>query len=246
VVTSRSVVVALAVGLLATGAPTATAGTVSLSSTGVLVVTASDSESNAFQITRDHRGATPLYLISDEKFALSTSAPCVKGGVAASTYPGTKAVTCPASAVTKVVAKTKDRNDTLAMKVLLGVFTWPLPAGPPTELVGGSGGDTLNGGGGQDRISGGDGDDLLWGGPGNDTIRGEQGADVLGGHHGDDRLHGGPGVDILLGQDGNDLLDTVDYRAGDQGWCGNGVDRWLRDSGDAPVSNLPHDCERLS
>jgi Ca2+-binding RTX toxin-like protein len=66
-------------------------------------------------------------------------------------------------------------------------------------LKGGTQDDELYGEEGNDTLGGYDGDDLLLGGAGRDTLMGDAGNDRLDGGAGADKLHGGPGDDILYG-----------------------------------------------
>ena len=84
------------------------------------------------------------------------------------------------------------------------------------NIVGGSGGDTLNGDAGPNTIAGGKGVDTLNGlagadqldgGPGKDVLNGGDDGDTLTGGTDDDQLFGDSAVDTLRGGPGNDQLD---------------------------------------
>ncbi len=105
-------------------------------------------------------------------------------------------------------------NDTLSLNEANG----PLVA---SQLIGGSGNDTLSGGSatdtldgqdGNDTLNGNGGNDVLNGGSGNDTINGGAGADMINGMDGDDTVNGGLGNDFFFGASGN---DTFVYSEGD-------------------------------
>ncbi len=90
-------------------------------------------------------------------------------------------VACPASGVTRVFARTRDRNDVIDVGALTVRAT----------LYDGDGNDVAYGGGGHDNIGG---------GAGNDTLAGRGGNDILHGWspEGADRLIGGGGVDTAM------------------------------------------------
>jgi Ca2+-binding RTX toxin-like protein len=86
-------------------------------------------------------------------------------------------------------------------------------------FYGQAGNDTLEGGASRDRLEGGDGDDILRGGAGDDNnnslvagvvyggLYGGAGNDLLDGGEGDDYLDPGMGIDTVIGGAGNDLLN---------------------------------------
>lgn len=81
-----------------------------------------------------------------------------------------------------------------------------------SQVVGGSGDDTLSGTSSADFIFGRGGNDTVAAGDGNDRIFGEAGQDTLSGEGGDDTLVGGAGADILIGGAAN---DSYEFRRGD-------------------------------
>jgi Ca2+-binding RTX toxin-like protein len=87
------------------------------------------------------------------------------------------------------------------------------------ELYGQSGNDTLRGAGSGDRLEGDAGNDVLEGGSGGDFLEGDEG--ILVGH---DVLTGGPGLDTLQGGRGNDRLFAVDDVFNETVSCGGGTD----------------------
>jgi Ca2+-binding RTX toxin-like protein len=98
-----------------------------------------------------------------------------------------------------------------------------------TQIIAGSGDDTITGGATADYLHGGAGNDTISGGAvfddingmlGNDTAHGNAGDDWVVGGKGDDMLFGDAGGDIVWGNLGNDTLDGgdgVDQVRGGQG-----------------------------
>lgn len=107
-------------------------------------------------------------------------------------------VDCPATGMTRVIVKLRDKNDRLLQSGSVGAN---LPAGVALT------------------VNGGDGDDMLYGTKGNDTIIGARGNDNLYGAFGRDNMNGGPGNDrlqgqgLLAGESGNDYLNLF-YSSG--------------------------------
>jgi Ca2+-binding RTX toxin-like protein len=122
-----------------------------------------------------------------------------------------------------------DNDFTLTLTLVSGIGTDALVGIDVAELIGGSGGNsldasgfpgatTLTGGGGADTLLGGTGSDILSGGTGADLISGGPGADTIFGNDGNDRLlggadndslTGGSGQDTLLGEGGDDILQDL-------------------------------------
>ena len=75
-----------------------------------------------------------------------------------------------------------------------------------TQIVAGSGDQTLIGTGANELIIAGNGNDILIGGNGNDTLIGGSGNDILIGGNGTNLLQGGPGRQLLIGGNGNNML----------------------------------------
>lgn len=92
---------------------------------------------------------------------------------------GTRTATCPVGPPSRVILDLGDGNDTLTF----GSWT----GGPPVEVIGGTGNDTITGSSGPDDIDGGTGTDVLDGAGGDDVLDGGAGADVLTGGPGYDR-----------------------------------------------------------
>jgi hypothetical protein len=75
-----------------------------------------------------------------------------------------------------------------------------------------------------------------------DKFHGLGGADELLGHGAGDKLYGGgPGGDVLRGMENGDDLDNFDGYANDKGYCGDGGDNLVEDSGDQSDST----CENV-
>jgi RTX calcium-binding nonapeptide repeat (4 copies) len=91
-------------------------------------------------------------------------------------------VSCPLSAVKRVVVGLDDGDDT---------FQTSVPVWLPLEVAGHDGNDVLRGGWRNDK---------LLGGAGTDTLSGDYGADELQGGTGNDGLDGGPGDDPFGGE----------------------------------------------
>jgi Ca2+-binding RTX toxin-like protein len=87
------------------------------------------------------------------------------------------------------------------------------------ELYGNDGDDTLRGQGSGDRLEGDRGDDVLDGGTGGDFLEGDEGI-----HPGGDTLTGGAGLDVFQGGRGNDKLFAVDGVFNETVSCGGGTD----------------------
>jgi len=66
-----------------------------------------------------------------------------------------------------------------------------------TNIIGGSGDDSIEGGNSKNSLSGGDGNDMLFGGGGNDKLFGGAGNDTLVGGTGNDQIYGGTGSDTV-------------------------------------------------
>jgi serralysin len=81
-----------------------------------------------------------------------------------------------------------------------------------TNLIAGSGNDTITGNAADNEIHGGAVNDAISGGIGNDSLHGEAGDDTLDGDGGNDLLSGSTGIDLLLGDSGS---DTFFYGTGD-------------------------------
>ncbi len=82
--------------------------------------------------------------------------------------------------------------------------------GRGTDLLAGSGNDTITGGNGNDTLSAGGGNDVVNAGLGNDSVSGLAGADTINGQGGSDTLLGGTGNDAIDGGIGDDNLDGGD------------------------------------
>jgi len=128
-----------------------------------------------------------------------------------------------------------------SVKVDLGAGTATNIIGTVTnisDVLGGSGDDTLTGdgqsnllrgNGGKDTIDGGGGNDILVGGPGDDTITGGDGRDLIMGGLGSDKLSGGGGEDILI--NGTTTFDT-------DGATQNAIlNFWIMDSVTTTITN---------
>jgi Ca2+-binding RTX toxin-like protein len=110
---------------------------------------------------------------------------------------------------------------------------------PQEDIIDGRGGDdiiygresddVIVGGSGNDRLLGGDGNDQLQGGDGNDYLSGGKGNDVLFGDAGDDTLIGDEGNDILIAGAGDDHLDGGD--GDDRLFAGDGDDALFGSAG---------------
>jgi Ca2+-binding RTX toxin-like protein len=123
------------------------------------------------------------------------------------------------SAVTSVVVKLGDGNDTITLTGGKGN-----PFVTASTVEGGAGNDSVTSGNGNDVLRGGGGDDRLTAGGGNDSLHGDDGNDRLYGNDGDDRLYGSFGGDQLTGGNGADLLDgglNNDKLYADDGVIGN-------------------------
>lgn len=99
-----------------------------------------------------------------------------------------------------------------------------------SQLLGGSGADTLRGGDGDDFINGGAGNNSLFGEGGDDRIIGLQGDDTILGDDGNDRIFAGNGSNRILGGAGDDLI-----------FGGTGVDRINGEGGIDQIFGLAGD-----
>ncbi|APE44744.1 hypothetical protein BOO69_16010 [Sulfitobacter alexandrii] len=98
------------------------------------------------------------------------------------------------------------------------------------EIEGGNGSDTLRGGIGNDLILGGEMADTLLGDGGFDTLQGDEGNDLINGGAGADLLRGGAGDDFIIGEDG---FDNIYGDAGnDTLYAGSSADRVFGGDGD--------------
>jgi len=112
-----------------------------------------------------------------------------------------------ASAVTSIVIRALDGNDTVRLNMPGEVVS------KPAHVFGGTGNDTVQGGSAADYIDGRDGNDLLYGYGGADKIAGDAGNDQLVGGDSSDSVAGGDGDDDIWGESGNDHM-----------WGGDGYD----------------------
>jgi hypothetical protein len=118
---------------------------------------------------------------------------------------------CPAAGITRVRIDLADREDTATITPTI-----------PTEVLGGSGADTLTTGDVADVLDGGEGNDRLATGGGDDVVTGGRGIDDI---------DAGPGTDVVRAADG--LADAVR--------CGDGADRVEADGFDT----VAIDCETV-
>jgi hypothetical protein len=118
---------------------------------------------------------------------------------------------CPAAGITRVRIDLADREDTATITPTI-----------PTEVLGGSGADTLTTGDVADVLDGGEGNDRLATGGGDDVVTGGLGIDDI---------DAGPGTDVVRAADG--LADAVR--------CGDGADRVEADGFDT----VAIDCETV-
>ncbi len=104
---------------------------------------------------------------------------------------------------------------------------------PDSQIIGGSGDDTLTGGSGADELIGQSGEDILQGmagddsligGAADDTLEGGAGIDSLFGQAGDDTLLGNAGDDVIVGLSGDDLIVWNNGDGSDQIDGGAGTD----------------------
>jgi Ca2+-binding RTX toxin-like protein len=138
-------------------------------------------------------------------------------------------------------------------------------SGSFTNILGGSGNDSLSGDSSNNYLRGGDGDDIMYGLDGNDTVYGGNGDDFISGGNGNDALYGGDGDDSIYGfagidyisggtstsvgntLDGGDDNDVIDNSAGTFGSveCGTGVNGGDSDSAllNGQESLSPNNCE---
>ena len=119
---------------------------------------------------------------------------------------------CPAAGVTRVRVDLADREDTAT-----------ITPGIPTEVLGGTGADTLTTGDVADRVDGGEGNDRLATGGGNDVVIAGLGIDDV---------DAGPGDDDVRAADG--LADAIR--------CGDGTDKVEVDAFDS----VALDCETVT
>ncbi|HEX6026786.1 MAG TPA: hypothetical protein VFZ00_32615 [Solirubrobacter sp.] len=119
---------------------------------------------------------------------------------------------CPAAGITRVRIDLADREDTATITPTI-----------PTEVLGGSGADTLTTGDVADTVNGGDGNDRLATGAGDDVVTGGLGIDDI---------DAGPGNDDVRAADG--LADAVR--------CGDGIDRVEADG----LDTVALDCETVT
>ncbi len=83
-----------------------------------------------------------------------------------------------------------------------------------TNIITGSGDDTITGNAADNEVHGGAGNDTISGGVGNDRLYGDAGDDTLIGDSGNDLLDGGAGTDVLTGGTGSDIFfDAAGYGA---------------------------------
>lgn len=90
-------------------------------------------------------------------------------------------------------------------------------------LRGLAGADCIAGESGNDRLFGGSGGDFLFGGSGDDRVAGGSGNDAVYGNAGNDRVTGGDGNDTVDGGDGSDQLSDSSGRDTFAGGAGNDV-----------------------
>lgn len=221
---------ALVIGALVIGAPTAQAASVGRSASTLTYVGGSEANSVSLSVT------TTEYVFTDFGAGTVTAgSTCTASNGPAGPLP---IVRCPRSGVTQILIQTGSGNDTaqvaLANSVPAGVgLTVELGPGDdswsgddvnrdvvdgqdgddsirgnggPDVLDGGNGIDTIEGGSGADELDGGDGRDSILGGPDGDRIQGGVGNDVVNGQTGDDVVRGGPGNDTVGGGLGPDTL----------------------------------------
>ena len=136
--------------------PAAQGATAKLTKTA-LVYTAASGEKNQLTITSTRLakkvgGSASAFSVSDAKAPVTAGAGCTRKSL--------NTVTCPAAAVTLIVAKGNDLNDTLINDTATR-----------SRLDGQDGRDSVIGGSANDVLYGGDGQDSLSGRSGNDTIK---------------------------------------------------------------------------
>jgi hypothetical protein len=138
---------------------------------------------------------------------------------------------CPLDAVTSVVARLGDGDDTLQSRVPVPVDAAGeggddglLAGDPPPPYAPAP--STLDGGDGNDRLSGTSAGDTLRGGPGDDAFDGQAGNDVL---------DLGPGADSVNDLSGDDTIEARDGSA-DRVDCGPGNDTGYFDAVDVATN----------
>src|ERR1044072_4733063 len=184
--------IALAVGLFAATAVSASAAVTTSFAAGTLSVFG-DGAANNITISRDAAG----------RILVNGGAVTVRGGTA----------TVANTSLVQVFGLAG--NDTLTLSEVNGA----LPAanlfgGTENDvLTGGSGADQLFGQAGNDTLLGKGGNDLLFGGAANDTLTGGDADDQVFGQAGNDRMIWNPGDDTDLNE-GGDGTDTVEVNGG--------------------------------
>ncbi len=105
-----------------------------------------------------------------------------------------------ASSITKIDASALSKSVTLS-------------GNTATNIIGGTGNDSLKSYSGKSTIFGGNGNDYVGGGLGNDSLSGGAGSDTLYGTTGSDTLTGGAGKDLFWQHSGKNTI--TDYTAGE-------------------------------
>jgi hypothetical protein len=264
-VSSRALMVSVALACFLLAPPTAEAATV-WRDDGRVIVYAGPGEANRVTVVQEDLGSSDFLRVREAGagVTLATGSGCDLVG------PGDVRCSLP----DYFIVYTADGNDSVASEARIGSY-----------LAGGTGDDTLQGGSGEDTVDGQDGSDTLAGGGDDDELKGGAGTDTatyasyslavevdidgraddgasgedddvdfdvenLVGGAADDRLtgssganfvQGGPGRDTVRGEGGNDTLEVRDGEHDDAA-CGSGQDHALADPGDG----LAGDCETVT
>jgi hypothetical protein len=167
-------------------------GSITLDSTGTIVVLGSDSTNDTVTISIDNRGTA------------STADDMVKVTLSNINIP--QIAEFALKSVKSINVRTFGGNDYIDNQTSIIMYA-DGGAGNDT-LLGGSGSDTLYGGAGagDDYIDGRAGNDILIAGTGTDQLFGDDGNDALYGSTGKDYLFGGNGNDTLYGEGNNGFL----------------------------------------
>jgi Ca2+-binding RTX toxin-like protein len=183
---------ALAAGVLAGMAGSASAATTATFGNGVLTVSG-DGADNSIVVSRDAAGRI---LVNGGAIATTGGVPTVANTARIRVFglAGNDQITL------------NEANGALPAARLFG-------GGGNDTLAGGSGADQLFGQAGNDTLLGKGGNDQLFGGGGNDTLTGGDGDDQAFGQGGNDRMIWNPGDDTDLNEGGNDV-DTVEVNGG--------------------------------
>ncbi|MBB3099933.1 hypothetical protein FHR83_007649 [Actinoplanes campanulatus] len=201
-------VVAGAVGVVATPAQAASTGVVSVYDGTKVRYKAGGGHQNRVLLSRSGNTITV-----DDRVAVKAGAGCkaVKGD-------RTKVRCTTKIAPTRVRVNTYDRNDTivnntgLSMTADGGTGSDKITGGPRGDILYADlGGDQIWGLGGNDRIYGSSQNDKLYGGDGADTVEDGHGRDLVRGGNGDDTLYGHGGKDVYYGDAGNDRITMLEY-----------------------------------